>query len=281
MNKRANRVYWMLIIMVFLIGISIIIDCIRRDKNSTEAVAVNENTTEITEAFSEGSQETEETEQTSETTEGTTMDPAAAEEKIKSFYNGQVFVGDSIMSGFATYASKADTVDWFNDVVFLTKTSWGINSALDNDGPMYHGKSQNVCTSLGEIKPDKIFINLGVNEMNGLGTPGYSIEKLLGGYEEFINSVKEAVPESKIYIINIMPCTEDGETNIFKNSTIKEFNAELKEKCAQWGCEYLDLAGEFGESLDPELSSDDFVHHNDKSYTEKWVPFFEKLALSE
>lgn len=276
MNKRANRVYWMLIIMVFIIGVSIVIDGMRRNKHS-EAVAVNE-TESVTEMTTEKTTE-ESTGETEETSEGTTMDPAAAEEKIKSFYGGQVFVGDSIMSGFATYASKADTVDWFNDVIFLTKTSWGINKALDNEGPMYHGKAQSVCTSLGEIKPARIFINLGINEMQGLGSPGYSIEKLLNSYGEFIAEVKKVTPQSKIYILNITPCTEEGETNMFKNSTIREFNEELEVKCGEWGCEYLDFAGEFGEALDGELSSDNFVHHNDKSYTEKWVPFFEKLAL--
>ena len=277
MNKRANRVYWLLSIMILILGVSIIIDGIRAKKheNDNNAVAVMETAAQTTTEST-----TEETTVSEETTEGTTLDEAAAKQKIKDFYNGQVFMGDSIMAGFANYSLKNEAPEWLNDVIFLTQVSWGINAALnDGGGPMYQGKAQNVCLSLSEIKPERIFINLGINEMRGLGTPGYSIEKLLNSYGEFINNIKEAVPQSKIYIINITPCTEEKETAIFKNSTIKEFNEELKSQCSVWGTEYLDLAEKFGDVLDPELSIDQFVHHNDKAYSEIWVPFFENLAL--
>mgnify|MGYP005767145561 CR=1 FL=1 len=278
MNKRANRVYWLLFIMVLILGVSIIIDGIRAKKheNDNSVVQVIE-TTAQTESTTEST--TGETATSEDATEGTTLDEAAANQKLKDFYDGQVFVGDSIMDGFARYVPKTEAPEWLNNVIFLTKVSWGINTALDDDGPMYQGKAQNVCDSLGAIKPERIFINLGINEMRGLGTPGYSIEKLLNTYGEAIAAIKEATPSSKIYIINITPCTEEKETALFSNATIKEFNEDLKAQCDVWGVEYLDLASKFGDVLDPELSSDDFVHHNDKAYSEIWVPFFRNLAL--
>lgn len=278
MNKRANRVYWLLFIMVLILGISMIIDSVRAKKheNNESAVAAAETTVQ-TESTTEGI--TDQTTVSEDATEGTTIDEAAASQKIKDFYDGQVFVGDSIMAGFANYSLKKEAPEWLNNVIFLTQVSWGINSALENDGPMYKGKAQNICDSLSAIKPERIFINLGINEMRGLGTPGYSNEKLLNTYGEVIAAIKEATPLSKIYIINITPCTEEKETAIFSNATIKEFNEDLKAQCSVWGVEYLDLAGKFGDVLDPDLSSDNFVHHNDKAYSEIWVPFFENLAL--
>lgn len=278
MNKRANRVYWLLFIMILILIMSIIIDIIRtkkheNDENTVQVVEVTTQTETTTEST------TEETTTAEDTTEGTTIDEAQANQILKDFYDGQVFMGDSIMDGFARYVPKTEAPEWLNDIVFLTKVSWGISSALDDDGPMYQGKSQNVCDSLSAINPERIFINLGINEMNGLGTPGYSIEKLLNTYGEVISAIQEAVPESTIYVINITPCTEEGETAIFSNDTIKEFNEELKTETAVWGVEYLDLAGEFGDVLDPEYSNDNFVHHNDKAYSEIWVPFFRNLAL--
>lgn len=287
MNKRANRVYWLLSILVMIIGLSIIIDGIRAEKhkdnnvNSTSVMQAR-NADAESESTSESTPDEITTSGDKETTETTTIDAAAAAQKVKDFYSGQVFMGDSIMSGFATYASKKTAPEWLNNVIFLSKVSWGISSALDdNNGPMYQGKSQNICDTLIQIKPKRIFINLGINEMNGLGSPGYSIDKLLNRYGELIEGIKTAVPESKIYIINITPCTAEKETAIFSNATIKEFDSKLKEKSVEWGITYLDLAGEFGESLAPELSSDKFVHHNDKAYSEVWVPFLEKLALAE
>lgn len=279
MNKRANRVYWLLFIMVLIFGVSIIIDGIRAKKheNDNSAVPVIE-TTALTESTTE-SITGETTTSEEDATEGTTLDEAAASQKIKNFYSGQVFMGDSIMAGFANYSLKNESPEWLNNVIFLTQVSWGINSALNDNGPMYQGKSQNICDTLSEIKPERIFINLGINEMDGLGTPGYSIEKLLNTYGEVIAAIKEATPQSTIYIISVTPCTEEGETAKFSNATIKEFNEELKTETAAWGVEYLDLADEFGDALDPELSNDNFVHHNDKAYSEIWVPFFENLAL--
>ncbi|MDO5388975.1 MAG: SGNH/GDSL hydrolase family protein [Clostridia bacterium] len=282
MNKRANRVYWLLIIMILILGFSFIISGIRKEKhkNDNDNIDVeNMETTTNNESVTETT--TAETTEEESTTEGTTISPEEAQKKLEDFYGGQVFIGDSIMSGFANYTFKEEAPSWLNSVIFLTKVSWGISSALsDESGPMYQGKAQKVTTSLGEIKPERIFINLGINEMNGLGSPGYSIDKLISKYGELIDSIKNAVPESTVYIINITPCTEEKETSTFSNETIKEFDKELESKCAEWGVEYLDLASEFGDVLKPEYSSDQFVHHNDKAYSEIWVPFLEKLALA-
>lgn len=280
MNKRANRVYWLLLIMMLILGLSMAVDGIRAEKHKNdqpqgEAV---ENATEITttETVSETTSISEE-----DTSEITTLSSEDAKKKLTEFYSGQVFMGDSIMSGYASYTFNSDAPEWLNNVIFLTKVSWGISSALnDNNGPLYHGKAQNVTASLAEIKPKRIFMNLGINEMNGLGSPGYSVEKLIGKYGELIEGIKAAVPDSKLYIINVTPCTEEKETAIFNNEIIKKFNDALKENSKTWGVTYLDLAGEFGDVLDSELSTDG-IHHNNKSYSEKWVPFFEKFALSE
>lgn len=277
MNKRANRVYWMLFIMMLILGLSIAIDGIRAEKHSVDNSIVPEQTTENDIKVSETSSET--TTEEEETTEGTTIDPLVGENIYESFYDGQAFVGDSIMKGFSAYASKSEASQWLKNVVFLAKTSWGIGSALDANGPFFRGKEQSICTSLSEINPKRVFINLGINEMNGLGSPGYSIEKLVNKYGEFISELKKTIPSAEIYIINITPCTAERETAIFKNSTIKDFNAALEAKCDEWQVKYIDLASQFGDVLLPELSSDNFVHHNDKAYREIWLPCLERVAI--
>lgn len=280
MNKRANRVYWLLLIMMLIFGFSMAIDGIRADKHKNNQVKNTDGQviTEITTVEST----TEISSENIESTEVTTLSDEAAKLKINNFYSGQVFMGDSIMSGFATYTSTKEAPEWLNNVIFLSKVSWGISSVLgDNNGPMYQGKSRNIRESLSMINPQRIFINLGINEMNGLGSPGYSIDKLIGKYGELITGVKEAAPNSKIYIINITPCTEERETPMFSNTVIKEFDKALEESTKTWGVTYLDLASEFGDVLEPELSSDNFVHHNNKAYSEKWVPFLENVALND
>lgn len=284
MNKRANRVYWMLLIMMFLLGVSIAIDGIRSEKNSATSgeITIENNDVNISENRENSTEEnTEETTEEEETTEGTTMDPVAVAQICDSFYSGQVFVGDSIMAGLDNYSLKAEAPQWLKNALILSKISWGIGSALNNDGPLFRGQEQSICTSLSEINPRRVFINLGINEMNGLGSPGYSIEKLLNKYSEFITQLKATLPAADIYIINITPCTAQSETAIFKNSTMKEFNNGLEEKCREWNVKYLDLASEFGDELLSEYSSDDYVHHNEKAYREIWIPFLERVAADE
>lgn len=280
MNKRANRVYWLLLILMLIFGFSMAIDGIRADKHRDEQIQNTD--VQITTEIITVESTVETSSENIESAEVTTLSAEDAKQKINNFYSGQVFMGDSIMSGFATYTSTKEAPEWLNNVIFLSKVSWGISSVLgDNNGPMYQGKSRNISESLSMINPQRIFINLGINEMNGLGSPGYSIDKLIGKYGELITGIKEAAPSSKIYIINITPCTAERETPMFSNTVIKEFDKALEESTKTWGVTYLDLASEFGDVLDPELSSDNFVHHNNKAYSGKWVPFLEKVALND
>lgn len=282
MNKRANRVYWLLAIMLFIFFMSIVIDCIRAGIRNSQEDSVNvEENVEVSSEITSIEITTENTTVKVENTETTSELSEADAQKVKEFYNGQVFIGDSIMSGFANYTLTTNAPEWLNNVVFLSKVSWNISSALNGDeGIFYQGKTQSLIDAISQIKPNKIFVNLGINEMNGLGSPGYSYEKLLNKYSELIAKIKEASPNSKIYVLSITPCTENRETATFSNAIIKEFNKEVESNAKTWGVTYLDLASEFGDVLSSELSTDG-VHHNNKSYTEKWVPFFEGFALNQ
>lgn len=275
MNKRANRVYWLLLIMIFIMGVCILADE-KRGQDDTETIGNSEITTSIEQS----------TEQTSESytenvSEGNTETTTAADINVlTSYYKNTVFTGDSIMTGFATYISGRKTAPvWLKQCTYLAKTSWGIADALKGtNGPMYGGKAQDIAASISQIKPEKIFVNLGINEMNGLGSPGYSIEKLNGKYGELISKIKAAAPNARVYILSITPCTAAKETSMFNNATIKKFNQSLADKAQEWGVDYLDFAAEFGEVLSPEYANDG-IHHTEKSFTEKWIPYFEKLAV--
>ena len=290
MNKRNNRVYWLMAIVVIILFFSFIIGTISRVRNSNKRKMeyLAQNSDEVAQVLSNASEGLTATEATTATitssnelaTEVTTLSLADLDIVAK-FYSNSVFVGDSIMSGFATFASTDDAPKWLKESIFLAKISWGINSALnESGGPMYMGKNQDIFTSLAQIQPERVFINLGINEMNGLGSPGYSIEKLNGRYGELVANIKMEIPESEIYILNITPCTKEKETPNFKNSTINEFNATLAESAVEWGVNYIDLNSQFGEYLDIDLTTDKFVHHNSKSYIGKWIPFLQSLALN-
>ncbi len=275
MNKRANRVYWLLLIMILIMGVCILAD----DKRGQSPEDTEDTTQQITtQSFTEPSTESS-TELTSsdETVETTTADEAM----LENYYKNTVFTGDSIMSGFATFVqnTSGDAPKWLKQCTFITAVSWGIDDALKGSGPMYNGKAQDITLSLGSIKPEKVFINLGINEMNGLGSPGYSIEKLNGKYGELIARIKSAVPESKIYVMSVPPCTAAKQTNMFNNETIRKFNRSVEEKAEEWGITYLDFSAEFGQALAPEYARDG-IHHQPKAFREVWIPYLEKIAAN-
>lgn len=272
MNKRANRVYWLLLIMIFIMGACILADEKRGKTPEEDNIQSTSEITTMSESVSEVSTELTSSDESIETT---TADAAV----MADYYKNTVFTGDSIMSGFATYVQNASGTapQWIKQCTFLTAVSWGIDDALKGTGPMYNGKAQDISVSLSAINPSKIFINLGINEMNGLGSPGYSVEKLNGKYGELIAKIKSAVPDSKVYVMSIPPITAAKETPTFSNETIRKFNESIEAKAEEWGITYLDFAEEFGGVLSPDYARDG-IHHQPKAFQEIWIPYLEKIA---
>ena len=142
--------------------------------------------------------------------------------------------------------------------------------------PMYKGVSQPVTTSIAEIKPERVFVNLGINELNGV-----SAEKVGKKYGQLIEKIKEASPNSKIYVISLTYIVNGKEKEHFTNAGIKVYNQYLERNCKEWGATYLDLASKMtkdGNSLPAEYSSDGYVHHNKAGYA-LWVQFLKDTAV--
>ena len=183
----SNRVYVLLLILIGILTAAFFIGGYRRANGN-----IDEYGNEITEGTS-----------VDVSGEGTTVSTADAEAVAEKFYNNSVFVGDSIMAGFAGYASSSEAPEFLKKAVFLASVSYGVGDALKPAGrgvvhPMYKGVSQPVTTSIAEIKPERIFINLGINELNGV-----SAEKVGKKYGQLIEKIKEASPNSKIYVISL------------------------------------------------------------------------------
>ncbi|MGN1319400.1 MAG: GDSL-type esterase/lipase family protein [Lachnospirales bacterium] len=274
MNKRSSRVYVLLMVLSVIMFFSFIIDMTvpksydNIDSNDTE---INENNDGIL-------QVEEDTETTTEFVPPT-LNTLNNEEKnrVENFYKNTVFVGDSIMLGFSTYASKESSPEFVKNLTFLAAASYGVDAAINNKGLMYKGQSQPVIDSLCEINPDKIFINLGVNELNGV-----SAEKVGAKYETLINNIHDNLPNSKIYVLGVNYFVKGKETDTYNNAGIKAYNDYLSHNATKWDVTYLDIVSKLVDSegyLPAELSSDNRIHLNDNGYI-LWVNYLEELALS-
>ncbi|MEI3163337.1 MAG: hypothetical protein V8S74_08120 [Lachnospirales bacterium] len=89
MNKRANRVYWLLAIMLFIFFMSIIIDCIRAGIRNSQVDSVNvEENVEVSSEMTSVEITTENTTKV-ESTETTSELSNTDVQKVKEFYNGK------------------------------------------------------------------------------------------------------------------------------------------------------------------------------------------------
>ena len=98
-----------------------------------------------------------------------------------------------------------------------------------------------------DLEPAHIFINIGTNDMND---KDYRVEDLMGKYEETLNRIRRALPETKVYLMAYYPCNRrklsaDMMTAMHfrfrTNERVREANRELQKLAQQFGARYLDL----------------------------------------
>ncbi len=291
MRKRSSRVYVLLaIISVIMIG-SVITDITTNKTSNTmnqkkiETADSNNNSSDrtydrdIEPVSEENSSVGNTTEAVSDrTTETSTKLTAEEIVKISQFYKNTVFVGDSIMSGFAVYTSTDAAPKFTKNLTFLAASSYGVDAALNGKTLIYKGQARTLVENLEIINPNKIFINLGVNELNGVSA------KTVGEkYEKLINNIKKSVPKAEIYTLGVTYFVEGKETSTYNNDGIREYNEYIKSHSKNWGTNYLDLGKYLSNDkgyLPDEYASDGRIHHNEKAYGE-WVKFLQNVALGK
>lgn len=200
-------------------------------------------------------------------------------EEIDAYFDDSVFVGDSIMLGFRNYAMKRQDT-FLSRMGFLAAGSYSANNALwdvDDESvhPVYQGEQRQVWESISLMGSKKVFLMLGMNDLNITGVEG-SCEK----YEELIGKIKEKNPDAEIIIMSMTYVLKGKETGKLENDTIREFNGLLEAMAEKNGWGYVDvaeaLADENGD-LAEEYCSDGFAHQNPEAY-DVWVSVLRKYA---
>lgn len=130
-----------------------------------------------------------------------------------------VFFGDSI-----TYGSSFG--DYFPDKKIVN---------LGYPGDDLSGMINRV-SMIKAVLPEKIFIMGGIN-----GISDNNIDKCIQKYSVLLDSIKQAVPDSEIYIQSVLPISYSRESKSRHNTTIIEFNNKLKKLADERGLTYIDL----------------------------------------
>ena len=98
------------------------------------------------------------------------------------------------------------------------------------------------------LKPRKIFINIGTND---IGSQGYRLEKLMENYGKIIAQIRERLPEAEIYMMAYYPVNEtdklpEGEwaKTMFltrTNENISIANKAVEEMAGRMGCHFINV----------------------------------------
>ena len=98
------------------------------------------------------------------------------------------------------------------------------------------------------VKPRKIFINIGTND---IGSQGYRREKLMENYGKIITQIRERLPEAEIYMMAYYPVNEtdklpEGEwaKTMFltrTNENISIANKAVEELAGRMGCHFINV----------------------------------------
>lgn len=105
--------------------------------------------------------------------------------------------------------------------------------------------AENLEAMVFELEPRAIFINIGTNDMNG---PDYSEEGLMGRYEAILASIKERLPETKLFLMAYYPvnpdvCDNEYMAQVFQHRTnerVRSANRAVERLAEKMGATFLD-----------------------------------------
>ncbi len=170
-------------------------------------------------------------------------------------FNNSAFVGDSRFAGLLNNTQLLEP-DFYCEVGVNVSTICKQNVIKLEDGTKV-----NLATAIAQGSYDKVFIQLGINEV------GWdNIDYFQQCYEEIINTIKVKQPTATVYAISIIPVTElkDAEGTYVNNVNVARFNERIKAASDKCGAVYLDatpaLCGDA--KVLPIGASNDGVHLN-------------------
>lgn len=155
----------------------------------------------------------------------------------KEFFAKDLFIGDSIATGFTDYSRLNDA----NVAASVNMTPYKAHAEEITLGDGTTG----TCLAYAEkMQPERIFLMLG---FNGLNSPN----AMEGSFRTLIEKLEEACPDSVIYCYSITPLTADSSAAAsagFGNPDVLSFNEYLRKMTSELGVVYLDINSKMADS---------------------------------
>lgn len=164
-----------------------------------------------------------------------------------SYFDDAVFIGDSISYGLELYVSgkRAEGETVLGNGTFLTSGSLSYGNSLwdvsdESVHPTYNGEKMKLETAIAQIKPGKIYILLGTNDV-----ALYGVEQTVMNADTEISRMLEASPGAQIFIMSTTPKYSPAESGVdgeLNNKSIDELNAAMKQFAIEKGYNFMNIA---------------------------------------
>lgn len=233
-----------------LIASSFFSGCGTSDTQGTTEEVTQATEEQTTEATSEEVTETQE-----ETTEKAEEASASVESPVTyeytqvddPYFNDAVFIGDSISYGFELYVTekRANGETVLGEAQFLTSGSLSYGNSLwdvsdESVHPTYNGEKMKLEDAIAQIKPGKIFILLGTNDV-----ALYGVEQTVANADTEISRMLEASPGADIFIMSTTPKYSPAESDVdgaLNNADIDALNVAMRQFAVEKGYNFMNIA---------------------------------------
>ena len=208
------------VVLVAIIGASVAVKNINGKKNNELA---NNNVTTTAAQQESTTQQT-----TTQAATGSTLKlagSASAEQFTKKdFYNGTVFLGDSVISGISSYG-------------YLDNVYGNVNATS--------AKLEDYVSAAMAVNPSKVFIMVGHNDAN-YGT--IKEESLADHIVSIVEAIHKSSSSTKVYVLSMTPITsayENKQSINVKQSYIDTANKLIEQKAVTGNYTYIDVASAY------------------------------------
>lgn len=221
------------VVLVAIIGASVAVKNINGKKNNelannnvTTTAALAQNNEQQTTTAAQQESTTQQT--TTQATTGSTLKlagSASAEQFTKKdFYNGTVFLGDSVISGISSYG-------------YLDNVYGNVNATS--------AKLEDYVSAAMAVNPSKVFIMVGHNDAN-YGT--IKEESLADHIVSIVEAIHKSSSSTKVYVLSMTPITsayENKQSINVKQSYIDTANKLIEQKAVTGNYTYIDVASAY------------------------------------
>lgn len=172
-----------------------------------------------------------------------------------------VFLGDSTTYGLAHYDIVNDSQVWTPASGTLTLNLWSTATIVYPDT----GEEISIVDAVTRKQPEYMLITLGVNGVSFLDEEGFTSE-----YENLVNAIREASPNTKIICNSIYPVSAKyPESNGITNPKIDAANTWVLNAARSCGVHYLNSCSVIKDAngaLPDNLQNGDNIHLNPDGY---------------